>query len=77
MSDYEDYEIYEVINTEDLSKVETKAEVVPSSQPSVKVAPSSQPGLKVAPSIKTESEAITTILVTTPPINLSTPPVTL
>ena len=65
MSDYEDYQIYEVINTEDLNKVE-KAEVasqpeikvVPSSQPGVQVIPSSQPGVKVAPSVKTESEAI-------------------
>jgi len=58
MSDYEDYEIYEVINTEDLTKVESKAEVAPSIQPSLKVAPSSQPGLKVTPLVKTESEAI-------------------
>lgn len=63
MSDYEDYEIYEVINTEDLSKVEKaiseeETKPAPSSQPGVKVVPSSQPGVKVAPLVKIESEAI-------------------
>jgi hypothetical protein len=58
MSEYEDYESYEVINTEDLNKVEkaiSEAEVKigPSSQPSVKI-----PGVKATPSVKTELEPI-------------------
>ena len=58
MSEYEDYEIYEVINTEDLNKVEAKAEVTPSAQPTLKLAPSSQPGVKATPLVKTELEPI-------------------